>query len=115
MICVQADENMGFGRANNLGMTYASGDCILFLNPDTILRNDAIDKLYAYLIEHPDVGACGGNLYDERGLPTTSFSRSFPLLYGSFYLFYISLRFVCPFLGQCISIRKVSPFLLRLL
>ena len=74
VICVQADENMGFGRANNLGMTYASGDCILFLNPDTILRNDAIDKLYAYLIEHPDVGACGGNLYDERGLPTTSFS-----------------------------------------
>ena len=115
VICVQADENMGFGRANNLGMTYASGDCILFLNPDTILRNDAIDKLYAYLIEHPDVGACGGNLYDERGLPTTSFSRSFP----SFIWEFLSILYISPiclsFPRSGISIRKVSPFLLRLL
>lgn len=95
MICVQADENMGFGRANNLGMTYASGDCILFLNPDTILRNDAIDKLYAYLIEHPDVGACGGNLYDERGLPTTSLAGVSPLYMGvSIYFIYLSDLFV---------------------
>ena len=67
-----------------------------FLNPDTILRNDAIDKLYAYLIEHPDVGACGGNLYDERGLPTTSFSRSFPSFYMgvSIYFIYLSDLFV---------------------
>ena len=106
VICVQADENMGFGRANNLGMTYASGDCILFLNPDTILRNDAIDKLYAYVVE----------IYMmSEGFLRLLLAGVSPLLYGSFYLFYISLRFVCPFLGQCISIRKVSPFLLRLL
>lgn len=92
VICVQAVENLGFGRANNLGMTYASGDCILFLNPDTILRNDAIDKLYAYLIEHPNVGACGGNLYDEQGLPTTSFSRKFP----SFIWEFLSILYISP-------------------
>lgn len=103
VICVQADENMGFGRANNLGMTYASGDCILFLNPDTILRNDAIDKLYAYLIEHPDVGACGGNLYDERGLPTTSFSRSFP----SFIWEFLSILYISPI---CLSFPRSVYF-----
>ena len=36
VVCVQASENLGFGRANNLGMSYASGNCILFLNPDTL-------------------------------------------------------------------------------
>lgn len=115
VICVQADENMGFGRANNLGMTYASGDCILFLNPDTILRNDAIDKLYAYLIEHLMLGLVVEIYMMSEGFLRLLLAGVSPLLYGSFYLFYISLRFVCPFLGQCISIRKVSPFLLRLL
>lgn len=92
VICVQASENLGFGRANNLGITYASGDFILFLNPDTILRNDAVSKLYTYLIGHPNVGACGGNLYDEKGLPTTSFSRRFP----SFIWEFLSILYIPP-------------------
>ena len=28
--------NLGFGRANNLGYRHSSGECVLFLNPDTI-------------------------------------------------------------------------------
>lgn len=29
-VCVQAFENLGFGRANNLGLEYASGEYIFF-------------------------------------------------------------------------------------
>lgn len=77
-VCVQAFENLGFERANNLGLEYASGEYIFFLNPDTVLRNNAIDILCRFMKDHPSVGACGGNLYDEKGNATTSFSRKYP-------------------------------------
>ncbi|OAV69362.1 putative glycosyl transferase [Bacteroidales bacterium Barb4] len=42
VIYIQSPENVGFGKANNLGMEYATGDYIWFLNPDTILRNNSV-------------------------------------------------------------------------
>jgi GT2 family glycosyltransferase len=78
VIYVQSSENMGFGKANNLGINIASGKCILFLNPDTLLMNNAIKILYDHLSSSKQTGACGGNLYNENGQPANSFSRSFP-------------------------------------
>ena len=72
------DENLGFGRANNYGLKYAQGRNILFLNPDTILVNNAVKMLSAYLDENPEVGACGGNLYDAQMMPAMSFKRIYP-------------------------------------
>jgi hypothetical protein len=39
---VRSSKNTGFAGGNNLGIQRASGDCILLLNSDTILRNNAI-------------------------------------------------------------------------
>jgi GT2 family glycosyltransferase len=33
---IEPDQNLGFGRANNLGYRATTGGCVLFLNPDTI-------------------------------------------------------------------------------
>ena len=41
-------ENMGFGRANNVGMMLAKGNYIMLLNSDTILKNNAILMFYNY-------------------------------------------------------------------
>lgn len=76
--CLQLDENVGFGRANNAGAEIASGRNLFFLNPDTILVNDAVSILSGYLDSHPDTGAVGGNLYDENMKPMLSFRRRFP-------------------------------------
>ena len=35
--------NLGFGRANNLGFARASGECVLFLNPDTVCNVEALE------------------------------------------------------------------------
>jgi len=78
VVCIQAKENLGFGRANNLGIEIAKGECIFFLNPDTLLINNAIAILYRYLQSSDSIGACGGNLYDENNQPTYSFYRRFP-------------------------------------
>ncbi|GAB6394444.1 MAG: glycosyltransferase family 2 protein [Bacteroidales bacterium] len=75
VVCIQSQENVGFGRANNRGIAIAQGECILFLNPDTLLMNNAIAILYRFLQSSGQTGACGGNLYDENKRPTHSFSR----------------------------------------
>lgn len=75
---LQLPENVGFGRANNAGLKLAEGRNILFLNPDTLLINDAVSLLSEYLDNNPGVGACGGNLYDEDMRPALSFRRLFP-------------------------------------
>lgn len=75
---IKLSQNLGFGRANNKGIEVAKGDYILFINPDTILMNNAIDILCHYLDKTSNVGACGGNLYDINYNPTISFHRLFP-------------------------------------
>lgn len=76
--CVQLAENIGFGRANNEGVKIAKGRNILFLNPDTLLINNAIKILSDYLDANPKVGACGGNLYNEDMSPVLSYSMLLP-------------------------------------
>jgi len=74
-------ENIGFGRANNEAAKIAKGRNLFFLNPDTILLNNAVKILSDYLDNNHRVGCCGGNLYDTDGKPTHSFDRYFtPLL-----------------------------------
>ena len=75
---VQLPENVGFGKANNIGLEMAKGKYILFLNPDTVLLNNAIALMANFLMTNPEIGACGGNLYDIQMKPTRSFKRCFP-------------------------------------
>lgn len=76
--CLPLPENVGFGRANNEGLKIAKGRKILFLNPDTLLLNNAIKILSDYLDGHPQVGVCGGNLYDEDMDPAHSYRMMLP-------------------------------------
>lgn len=75
------NENIGFGRANNKGIEIAQGRNILFLNSDTLLRNNAVKILSEYLDNNEKVGACGGNLFNREGQPEFSFERYFPSIY----------------------------------
>lgn len=50
--CVFSNENLGFGRANNLAAEYANAELLLILNPDTTLQETTllrryIDRFYA--------------------------------------------------------------------
>lgn len=74
---IESDENLGFGRANNLGAEHASGEYLFLLNPDTLLVNDAIGILRDYLRQHPQTGVAGGNLYAPDMTPAPSFCLAF--------------------------------------
>lgn len=75
---VQSKENIGFGKANNLGARYADGKYLFLLNPDTYLVNNAIYELFSYLEKHSDVAIVGGNLYSEDMQPNISYECSYP-------------------------------------
>lgn len=73
-------ENKGFGAGCNVGARNALGEYVLFLNPDTIVRNDVVSIMRNFLSEHPDAGACGALLLNEDGSVASGSSRRFPSL-----------------------------------
>lgn len=81
VIYLSLSENIGFGRANNEGVKIASGRNILFLNPDTLLVNNAIYILSNFLDNHIDCGVVGGNLYSIDLKPTSSHNILFPSIF----------------------------------
>ena len=74
------DENIGFGRANNLAAEQSQGDLLLLLNPDTVVLDGAIDKLVAFADSRPEAGIWGGRtLFGDRSLNPTSCWRGMSL------------------------------------
>lgn len=72
---IESKENLGFGRANNLGMKNAQGKYFFLLNSDTILVNNAIKDFYDYSESHPGFGALGSILLDKNLKPCHSYGK----------------------------------------
>src|SRR5271165_5247040 len=60
---IQSNENLGFARANNLGMRYASGSMLAFVNSDVIVRPGCLQNLAAFLESRPEVGLAGPKVF----------------------------------------------------
>lgn len=74
---IESKTNLGFGKANNLGVENASGKYVFLLNSDTKLINNAIKILYDYITITENVGIVGGNLYSVDLRENSSFSLCF--------------------------------------
>jgi len=64
---VRSDVNLGFAAGNNLARRYAQGERFLLLNPDTRVAPDAIERLLAFSIAHPEAGITGGRTTNDDG------------------------------------------------
>lgn len=72
--------NRGFAAANNQGLKIARGKKLLLLNPDTIILDNAIDVMCAWLDAHPDVGCVGCQVFEDADtIQRTSFADPGPL------------------------------------
>lgn len=77
---IEAEINLGFGRANNLGVKFAKGKYIFLLNSDTKLKNNAIKYFFDFYERNGiklNIGALGSFLEDDRGSVNHSYD-SFP-------------------------------------
>ena len=70
---IDAGANLGFARANNLGIRQSFSRLILLLNPDTIVPAGSIDALIAALDARPDAALAGPRLVDGDGRAELSF------------------------------------------
>jgi GT2 family glycosyltransferase len=64
---IRSETNLGFAGGNNLGLSFATGDFLFFVNNDTEFTEGLIGTLVNTLIEHPAIGAISPKLlyYDE--------------------------------------------------
>jgi GT2 family glycosyltransferase len=80
---IRSPDNLGFGRACNLGARFANGEFLLFLNPDAAVFPNTLDAVLTYM-QNPanaQVGICGVQLVDESGHVSRSCAR-FPSAAG---------------------------------
>lgn len=77
-------ENRGFARANNQAFAQSVGRYAALLNPDTVLLNDAFDKMLDYLENHVDCGAVGPKLLNPDGTFQGVCARRAPNLQSEF-------------------------------
>ncbi len=82
---IENDQNVGFPKANNQAIIQCTSDYILLLNPDTVVRDHAIDKMVHFMDEHPDVGVSGCRVLNEDGSLQLACRRSIPTPRVAFY------------------------------
>lgn len=71
-------ENIGFGRACNQGLAMATGEFVLFLNPDTLVPEDCFRECISFFNNHPGAGALGVKMIDGSGHFLKESKRSYP-------------------------------------
>jgi N-acetylglucosaminyl-diphospho-decaprenol L-rhamnosyltransferase len=75
-LAIDAGANLGFSRANNLGIRATASDFLLLLNSDTVVPAGAIDALVADLRAHPEAAVTAPRLVDAQGQAEISFGRT---------------------------------------
>ncbi len=77
---VKNDRNLGFGPACNRGAARASGDALLFLNPDCVIERDTIATLRAIADADASIGVLGIEILSPGGAPARGNRRRDPML-----------------------------------
>ena len=75
---MQCPNNVGFGRANNLGCEHVRGEVLLLLNPDTELQAGAIQTLLGQLGALSLAGVVAPRLLNSDGSLQTSCVQALP-------------------------------------
>jgi GT2 family glycosyltransferase len=73
---IETGSNLGFAKANNIGIRHAVGKQVLLLNSDTYLIDDSVIHAVNFLDGRPDLFGCGCTLLNKDG--------SFGISYGNF-------------------------------
>lgn len=82
--CLVPAENLGFGRGNNLGFSETSGECVLFLNPDTVCNGAALEHCVARVLADRSIGMLSPKLVQRDGSMDLACRRSIPTAWDGF-------------------------------
>lgn len=66
---IASEQNHGFAQGNNIAAESASGEYLLLLNPDTVVLENAIDRLLDFVNDFPNAKIWGGRtLFGDKSL-----------------------------------------------
>jgi GT2 family glycosyltransferase len=84
---IRLRQNVGFGSANNAGLEKATGELVLLLNPDVLVKEGCADTLAGFLAATPEAGAVGPRLERPDGRLDLAARRALPSPLSAFYRF----------------------------
>ncbi len=67
VMLLEPSDNLGFAGGNNFAAGHASGRRLLLLNPDTVVLDGAIQKLWKFAESKPGAGIVGGRTVRADG------------------------------------------------
>lgn len=76
---IKNSSNAGFGAANNLGAKEAKGEYVLFLNPDILIVDNAIEKMLEKIKKDNSIGLLSAKLLNADNSLQYSCRRILPL------------------------------------
>jgi len=86
---ILSDENLGFGRGNNLGIKHAKGKYLLLLNSDAFALDDAISKLLKFYKQNEDhIHFLGPKLHnkDMSDQPSAAHFYTLPIIFAALFM-----------------------------
>jgi hypothetical protein len=75
---IQNKENLGFSKANNIGVKEASGRYVLFLNPDVVVHENTLDGMVDFMDKEKRAGAATCKVVLTSGQIDDASHRGFP-------------------------------------
>jgi len=109
VILIESKTNLGFAKANNLGVTIATGEYICLLNPDTVVSSSIFKNLLNCMCTLPNVGVIGPRLIDGAGRYLPESKRNIPSPLTSLRrLFGIKLSHVKNYYANHISVESIG-------
>lgn len=81
---ILSPQNLGFSAACNMGAALASGEYLLFLNPDCMIEPGALGQMLVALRQDEQIGMVGGFLSNPDGTEQPGGRRAVPTPWRSF-------------------------------
>jgi len=79
---IENSRNLGFARANNIGIHQSSGRYICLVNSDVIVLNGCIENLISFMDNHPVAGMVGPRILNQDRTLQPS-CRHFPTIWNN--------------------------------
>ena len=79
VILIRNDKNLGFAKANNVGMERSTGEFVCLVNSDVRVYEGCIEKCIDYMQKNSAVGLLGPKMLGADGKPYRSFMSELTL------------------------------------
>jgi GT2 family glycosyltransferase len=80
---IENHSNLGFAKANNIGMAWSRGQYVCLVNSDVVVPAGCLEKMIEFMEANPDVGVLGPKMLSPGGGIGASVMR-FPTIWNTF-------------------------------